>query len=46
MPLNPADVEEEQIAFQNVVTTFQQYAPYAVTSYFNDLQQPSLTLVT
>lgn len=50
MPIDPAHVEEEQIAFQNVITTFQQYAPYAVTSFpsrpsqnSTDYTRPQLT---
>ncbi|THH28862.1 hypothetical protein EUX98_g5320 [Antrodiella citrinella] len=32
MVVNPSDVEEEHIAFTNVVTTFRQYAPYALSA--------------
>ena len=30
MPFTDAQVEEEQAHFANVISTFQQYAPYAV----------------
>ncbi|CAL1709816.1 unnamed protein product [Somion occarium] len=32
MPIDKNDIEEEQIHFANVVTTFQQYAAYALTA--------------
>lgn len=34
MPINEADIEEEQAHFANVITTFQQYASYAVRLTF------------
>ncbi|KAL4248632.1 Carnosine N-methyltransferase [Abortiporus biennis] len=32
MPIDPNDIEEEQIHFANVITTFQQYASYALNA--------------
>lgn len=31
MPFSDAQIEEEQAHFANVIATFQQYAPYAVS---------------